>query len=67
MDDEPEKRGWGAWIAGVIFAPVLYVLSIGPLVWLAIGYISLEWFDWFFGPVYRVAEASDLFGEAISW
>jgi hypothetical protein len=31
MDDEREKRGRGVWIVVLLFAPILYVLSTGPL------------------------------------
>jgi len=37
------RNPWVGWIAWVVLAPVLYVLSVGPVYWLAFkGYLPQE-------------------------
>ena len=71
MSERDEKRGGsGCAITGVvlILLPVLYVLSIGPAVWLAIhDYLSFDAFDFIYSPVHFLAERSDWFAFAADW
>lgn len=62
MDDKPVKRGSGggaavaAIVLIVIVLPLIYLLAIGPIVWLSNrGYVSVEP-DSFIGRVYYPAE-----------
>ena len=53
MSDEPKKRTWARWVPAALLAlPLLYVASIGPVVWLeSRGYVRRNATRVYFLPV----------------
>jgi hypothetical protein len=55
-------------IFGLIFLPMLYVLSIGPAIWLSEhGYLSDEAGRWFYAPLAAVANRFPTIGNWLMW
>jgi hypothetical protein len=55
-------------ILGLIFLPVLYVLSIGPAVWLSEhGYLSDELGRWIYAPLSAAANHYPAIGRWLVW
>jgi hypothetical protein len=52
----------------LLFLPVLYMLSLGPAMWLIQGdYISASTWDAIYLPVLWIADQSDSFGQILDW
>ena len=75
MDDKATKRGGGAvvvmaLVAVLVVLPILYVLSIGPVVWLAqSGFISPSLgypLEFVYSPLKWVADNVPIIGPAIN-
>jgi hypothetical protein len=55
-------------LLGLIFLPMLYVLSIGPAVWLSEhGYLSDEAGEWFYAPLAAAAERFPTIRGCLIW
>jgi len=70
MEDDREKRGGsGCAITGavLILFPVLYVLSAGPVAWLANGNPSLRWVDMIYFPLGLLAKHCEPFRDSFEW
>ena len=70
MEDDREKRGGaGCAITGVvlILLPMLYVLSTGPVAWLANGNPSLRWVDTIYYPLGMLAKHCEPFRDSFEW
>jgi hypothetical protein len=72
MEDEREKRGGsGCAIVGlvlaVVFLPVLYVLSIGPVVWMVDRTTAPWWLEAFYYPLEWLAAYSTTIRDALNW
>lgn len=70
MGDERKKSGGaGCAIMGVIglMLPVLYVLSIGPVTWLAWQFPTLVVLLYAYRPLYFVAEHCEPVMDALDW
>ena len=40
---EPSRNPWVTWMVWLVLAPLLYVLSIGPMAFLANKHLTTEW------------------------
>jgi hypothetical protein len=71
MDEREKTSGAGVWylIFGMVAFMLLpmYVLSIGPVFWLAEGNPGLEWTGMIYYPVVLVAENCQPIGDALNW
>lgn len=71
MSDRDEKRGGGGCAIGcalmLFFAPVLYVLSIGPVAWLVVNNESFQWVGMIYLPLGFLAEYCQPLHDAVKW
>lgn len=63
-DDNSKRKPWGCVVA-LVMAPVLYILSAGPAVWLhnRSSPQIREYIEW----IYEPAEALDKIGVPLEW
>ena len=68
MSERDEKRGGSGCAIGLVFLllPVLYVLSIGPVVMLVKGEPPM-WFQVFYYPLAWLASSCKPFQDALNW
>ena len=69
MEEREKKSGWGCAIGlvlVVLFLPVLYVLSIGPVAWL-MGNEATWWSEAFYYPLGQLAAYFKPFRDALGW
>jgi hypothetical protein len=72
MDSERKRGGWGQRVAVAFALLTLYLLSVGPVFWLAChGYISFDTFrqirDTFYLPLTWCYYQSEWFAEHVEW
>jgi hypothetical protein len=69
---EREQKSGGPGVAilcGIVLflVPVLYVLSTGPVAWLANGNPSLRWVDTIYYPLGMLAKHCEPFRDSFEW
>jgi len=70
-NDQRRGSSLAVWlIAGVVLLPILYVLSIGPFVWLTYHgylYLSDDAFTVVYGPLLYLHDNCKPIGDALEW
>ena len=70
MGSMEDKKGTGVVVIGIalFLVAVFYVLSWGPVGWLAQhGYVPVQWWATIYYPITAIAQASDWINEALEW